>query len=82
MQATYGDGRPAPGFYDHECTWNKCSQKQIVAQVAYNYVTGRGGRVTDARKRVCQAHLDQFLKTNPTATESEPVAYENWDKYF
>ncbi len=72
---TYGDGSKA-AWCDYECTWAKCHGRQVVAQIGYDYITGRAGRITDAQKVVCQEHLDRWLKKHPTAREAKPAGYE------
>jgi hypothetical protein len=71
----WGDGTEA-NWYDHDCGWMKCNGKQIVAQIAYDYVTGRAGRISYAQKTVCQEHLAKWLKKNPGAKESSPADYK------
>jgi len=60
----------------------KCRGKQIVAQIGYDYITGRAGRISDAQKIVCQEHLDKWLKKNPTAKEAVPAEYKWYRNNF
>ena len=54
----------------------------MVAQIAYDYITGRQGRISDAQKVVCKEHLEKWLKTNPSAKELEPIEYEDRGRFF
>lgn len=62
-------------YYYPECTWRGCEGKQIVAQITYDYVTGRAGRVSDARKYVCETHLEIWRKKHPEARELPATEY-------
>jgi hypothetical protein len=35
--------------------------------ICYAYVTGRGGRVSDARRAVCRKHAEAFAKKHGVA---------------
>ena len=68
-------------YWKHVCGRPKCHE-QIVAQVAYDYITGRSGRVSDAQKYVCAAHLAKFLANTPHARKRQAVAYEHSRRVF
>ena len=70
------DGTPATS-YNHECSARGCHGKQIVACIMNDYVTGRGGRVSDRRQKVCQACLDKWLKNHPGAKQGEDWRWDN-----
>ena len=73
------DGTPAI-YFNHDCSGRGCHGKQIVAEIIYNYVTGRGGRVSDRRQRVCQDCLDKWLKNHPDAKQSESWRWDSEKK--
>jgi len=62
------DGTISKSYMD-ACTWKGCEGQQIVAVIAYDYITGKKGRWSYAEKFVCQKHLDQWLKKHPEAQE-------------
>jgi len=72
----WGDGTLS-NFYDYACTWKGCVGQQVIAKIAYDYITGRKGRWSYAEKYVCQKHLDQWLKKNPNAKEIKDL---HWGK--
>jgi len=46
--------------WDERCAVSPKCQDQATHLTAYDYVTGRAGRVTDSRRRACTPHAEKF----------------------
>jgi hypothetical protein len=70
-----GPGYGERSYWRDVCSRPRCHE-QIVAMTSHRYVTGRRGRVTTARRLVCERHLQLWIGKNPEAIQAPTVAWE------
>ena len=58
--------------YPHRCTAAKCQEAPTHA-TAYNYVTGRAGRVSWSERQVCTVHAERFAAKHGIEIAVAPV---------